>query len=355
MPPARRLRRLPRGLPRSDTCRGPFVLRAGIPFRVVWRPGAGAAAFRRADLRRARARLRALQHALARDLPPVPAGRPGRGGRQLARLAHLAGAASPARRGGGRAPEGGAYPGEGRDRDAQLHRRADAVWQGVSGGRRGAYRAADGGKRSQSRGRGRARARARDGGVLQVGRRGPAAGVLHDLSTARVARRALLMVDDLDAAPLPRARRLPAPAAALRAGIRRQLARFGDEPGGELRGPAVRLVAGVGRRTRKSGSRCSRASARSAASGVVECAVRGEARRLARVGIEHRIDVPWVLSAVPRDAHLAGFDLHANVAVPASGRARPELLCPYLLRPAVAQDRLRPLVDGRVVLTLKSP
>jgi hypothetical protein len=67
------------------------------------------------------------------------------------------------------------------------------------------------------------------------------------------------------------------------------------------------------------------------------------------------LDVPWVLSAVGRDAHLAGFDLHANVAVPASGRARPELLCPYLLRPAVAQDRLRRLVAGRVVLTLKTP
>jgi hypothetical protein len=61
-----------------------------------------------------------------------------------------------------------------------------------------------------------------------------------------------------------------------------------------------------------------------------------------------------VLSAVPRHAHLAGFDLHANVAVPAADRARLEQLCRYLLRPAVAQDRLRLLADGRVVLTLKS-
>ena len=66
-------------------------------------------------------------------------------------------------------------------------------------------------------------------------------------------------------------------------------------------------------------------------------------------------DAPWVLSTVPRHAHLAGFDLHANVAVPATDRARLEQLCRYLLRPAVAQDRLRRLDDGRVVLTLKSP
>jgi hypothetical protein len=65
-------------------------------------------------------------------------------------------------------------------------------------------------------------------------------------------------------------------------------------------------------------------------------------------------DAPWTLSATPRHAHLAGFDLHANVEVPASDRRRLEQLCRYLLRPAVAQDRLRLLVDGRVALTLKS-
>ncbi|HEY7686870.1 MAG TPA: transposase [Gemmatimonadales bacterium] len=74
--------------------------------------------------------------------------------------------------------------------------------------------------------------------------------------------------------------------------------------------------------------------------------------RVWRLGDEP--EAPWVLSAVPRHAHLAGFDLHANVAVPAADRARLEQLCRYLLRPAVAQDRLRVLADGRVVLTLKS-
>src|SRR3989449_4656315 len=49
-----------------------------------------------------------------------------------------------------------------------------------------------------------------------------------------------------------------------------------------------------------------------------------------------------------------GFDLHANVAVPAADRTRLEQLCRYLLRPAVAQDRLRLLDDCRIVLTLKT-
>ena len=67
-------------------------------------------------------------------------------------------------------------------------------------------------------------------------------------------------------------------------------------------------------------------------------------------------DAPWVLSTAPRHAHLAGFDLHADVAVRAAAdRARLEQLCRYLLRPAVAQDRLRLRTDGRVVLTLKTP
>jgi hypothetical protein len=74
--------------------------------------------------------------------------------------------------------------------------------------------------------------------------------------------------------------------------------------------------------------------------------------RVWRLGDES--DAPWVLSAMPRHAHLGGFDLHANVAVPGADRARLEQLCRYLLRPAVAQDRLRFLADGRVVLTLKS-
>jgi len=71
-----------------------------------------------------------------------------------------------------------------------------------------------------------------------------------------------------------------------------------------------------------------------------------------RVGADP--DVPWMLSTAPRHAHLAGFDLHANVDAPAADRRRLEQLCRYLLRPAVAQDRLRLLENGRVMLTLKT-
>jgi hypothetical protein len=76
-------------------------------------------------------------------------------------------------------------------------------------------------------------------------------------------------------------------------------------------------------------------------------------RRVWRVGKEP--DAPWVLSSSPRHAHIAGFDLHANVAVPATDRARLEQLCRYLLRPPVAQDRLRRLDDDHILLTLKTP
>lgn len=62
----------------------------------------------------------------------------------------------------------------------------------------------------------------------------------------------------------------------------------------------------------------------------------------------------WVTVGGPRHAHLEGFDLHANVAVRGEDRERLEQLCRYLLRPAVAQDRLRLTEDGRVVLELKT-
>ena len=55
----------------------------------------------------------------------------------------------------------------------------------------------------------------------------------------------------------------------------------------------------------------------------------------------------------PRQAHLDGFDLHANVWVPPNDRARLEHLCRYLLRPPLVQDRLRLRADGRVAVKLK--
>jgi hypothetical protein len=56
----------------------------------------------------------------------------------------------------------------------------------------------------------------------------------------------------------------------------------------------------------------------------------------------------------PRQAHLDGFDLHANVRVPPNDRARLEHLCRYLLRPPLARDRLRLRADGQVAVKLKA-
>ncbi len=65
-------------------------------------------------------------------------------------------------------------------------------------------------------------------------------------------------------------------------------------------------------------------------------------------------EAPWVTSTGPRQAQLEGFDLHANLLVPAEDRARLEQLCRYLLRPPVAQERLRLTGDGRIRLEFKS-
>jgi hypothetical protein len=65
-------------------------------------------------------------------------------------------------------------------------------------------------------------------------------------------------------------------------------------------------------------------------------------------------DCGVVVSRGPRQAHLDGFDLHANVRVPAHDRARLEGLCRYVLRAALAKDRLQLRAGGRVLLTLKA-
>jgi len=59
-----------------------------------------------------------------------------------------------------------------------------------------------------------------------------------------------------------------------------------------------------------------------------------------------------VTSRGPRQAHLDGFDLHANACVSANDRAGVERLCRYVLRPPFAQERLRLRGDGRVALEL---
>ncbi|MBM4443584.1 MAG: transposase [Candidatus Rokubacteria bacterium] len=57
----------------------------------------------------------------------------------------------------------------------------------------------------------------------------------------------------------------------------------------------------------------------------------------------------------PCNAHIAGFDLHAGVAVPAGDRSRLEHLVRYVLRPPIAQDSLSIVPDGRVRLELRRP
>jgi len=64
-------------------------------------------------------------------------------------------------------------------------------------------------------------------------------------------------------------------------------------------------------------------------------------------------DTAAVTSRGARQAHLEGFDLHANVWVSANDRAGLERLCRYVLRPPFAQERLRLRSDGRVALELK--
>jgi hypothetical protein len=63
---------------------------------------------------------------------------------------------------------------------------------------------------------------------------------------------------------------------------------------------------------------------------------------------------PWVTTTGTRQAHLDGFDLHANVAVAANNRDGLEQLARYVLRPPIAQERLTRTADGRVLLTLKA-
>ena len=63
---------------------------------------------------------------------------------------------------------------------------------------------------------------------------------------------------------------------------------------------------------------------------------------------------PWVTSRGPCQAHLEGFDLHANITVAADDRAGVERLCRYVLRPPVAQERLSLTPDGLVLVTLKT-
>jgi hypothetical protein len=54
-------------------------------------------------------------------------------------------------------------------------------------------------------------------------------------------------------------------------------------------------------------------------------------------------------------AEVEGYNVHAEVRVEAGDRHGLERLCRYLLRPAIATERLRETPDGKVVYELKRP
>ncbi len=94
--------------------------------------------------------------------------------------------------------------------------------------------------------------------------------------------------------------------------------------------------------------------------GIVGASVQGRVALGARAGAQVRRLGEGLRQARsgargPRHAHLEGFDLHANVWVGAHDRARLEQVCRYVLRPPLAENRLRRLADGRVRLELKRP
>ena len=93
--------------------------------------------------------------------------------------------------------------------------------------------------------------------------------------------------------------------------------------------------------------------------GIVSASVQGRVAlgpragaRVRRLGDEP--DLGHATSRGPRQAQLDGFDLHANVWIPPHDRVRLEQLGRYLLRPPLAQDRVRLRADGRVLIELKT-
>ena len=95
-----------------------------------------------------------------------------------------------------------------------------------------------------------------------------------------------------------------------------------------------------------------------ALAGISSASVQGHVALGPRAGarvlqIGREPNAPWVTSRGPCQAHLEGFDLHANLAVRADDREGLERLCRYVLRPPVAQDRLELTGDGRVLVLLK--
>src|SRR5439155_3572920 len=143
-------------------------------------------------------------------------------------------------------------------------------------------------------------------------------------------------------APAPSDAEVAASLATIRHRVQRLLVRHGLEPADEATGPADRF-----------------ADESPVLAGIVGASVQGRVALGQRAGARVRRlgdarDTPTVMSRGLRQAHLEGFDLHANVWVSANDRAGLERLCRYILRPPFAQERLRLRSDGRVALELKT-
>jgi hypothetical protein len=141
--------------------------------------------------------------------------------------------------------------------------------------------------------------------------------------------------------PAPSDTEVAAALATIRYRVQRLLVRRGLEPADDATGPADRL-----------------ADESPVLAKIVGASVQGRmalgSRAGARVGRHGDArDTAAVTSRGPRQAHLDGFDLHANVWVSANDRVGVERLCRYVLRPPFAQERLRLRGDGRVALELK--
>jgi len=67
-----------------------------------------------------------------------------------------------------------------------------------------------------------------------------------------------------------------------------------------------------------------------------------------------REEAAFERSPKPQHARSGGFDVHAAVAIGAGARKKLERLCRYVLRPAVAQDRLSLTDNDQVSVRLKS-
>jgi len=96
-----------------------------------------------------------------------------------------------------------------------------------------------------------------------------------------------------------------------------------------------------------------------ALAGITSASVQGRVALGPRAGarilqLGREPDAPWVTSRGPCQAHLEGFDLHANITVGADDRAGLERLSRYVLRPPVAQDRIELTPEGRVLVALKT-